>query len=223
MAANVDTREAQGLSSRRGDHLLRALRKGASAAGLGITTEEITTAPALLCEATAIRARLFDLVLLGWEAGNATSRMAAEALIFDSGRPTILLPELYEVRSIDQVAIAWNGSRVAARAVADAHPFLKAASRIFVLTVRGDKPLLNTDVEERLVDGLRKRGCTAEPVPMNAEDCPIGVLLQERAIELGCNLLVMGGFGHSRIREFVLGSATEDVLSDLRLPTLLSH
>lgn len=223
MAANVDTREAQDLSSRRGDHLLDALQKRASAAGVGITTEEITTAPALLGEAAAIRARYFDLVLLGWEAGRATSRMTAEAVIFGSGRPTVLLPELYEVRSVDQVAIAWDGSRVAARAVADARPFLEGASRTFILTVHGEKPLLDTDGGERLADGLRKRGLPADAVTVNAEDCPIGVLLQERAIELGCNLLVMGGFGHSRVREFVLGSATADVLGDLCLPILLSH
>ena len=216
-------RNAEALSRKRGEELLAAVEKQASLAGVSVTTERAAAAFALLGDAAAMHARYFDISLVGWEAGNTTSRVTAEAVIFGSGRPTILLPELSAVDSLDHVAVAWDGSRVAARAVADARPLFERASRLSILTVLDEKPLHEKDAGERLAAGLRKRRVPAEAVPIYAEDCPIGVTLQERAIELGCNLLVMGGYGHSRVRDFVLGGATDGVLSDLRLPVLLSH
>jgi nucleotide-binding universal stress UspA family protein len=149
--------------------------------------------------------------------------MTAEAVIFGSGRPTILLPELTQAGNIDHIAIAWDGSRVAARAVADASLLLQRAKMISVLTVVDEKPLPEKDPGERLAARLRKSGLAAEAVQIRAEDCPISVTLQEQAIERGATLLVMGGYGHSRVRDFVLGGATEGILSDLQMPVLLSH
>lgn len=177
----------------------------------------------MLGDTAAKHARYFDLSLIGWEAGNSTSRMTAEAVIFGSGRPVILLPELSHVSSIDHVAIAWDGSRVAARAVADARILLERAARISIITILDEKPLTEKDAGERLAEGLRRHDLDAEVVLIEAEDCPIAETLQRSAIGRGCKLLVMGGYGHSRMREFVLGGATRGVLSDLLLPVLLSH
>jgi nucleotide-binding universal stress UspA family protein len=149
--------------------------------------------------------------------------MTAEAVVFGSGRPAILLPEAVDVSTIDHVAVAWDGSRVAARAAADARPFLEHATRISVITVLDEKPLKEKDAGARLAGELRKHGLKAEAVPVHARDCPIAETLQQTALDNGCQLLVMGGYGHSRIRDFVLGGATEGVLSDLRMPVLLSH
>ncbi len=193
------------------------------AAGVQTATEAIAAPLATLGEAAAARARYFDLSLVGWEAGNATSRMTAEAVVLGSGRPTILLPELFEISSFEHVAIAWDGSRVAARAVADARLFLQRASKLSVITVLDEKPLEEEDAGERLAGVLAARGLQAEAVPVKAQDCPIAETLQQTAIEKGAQLLVMGGYGHSRIRDFVLGGATEGILSDLLMPVLLSH
>lgn len=178
--------KAEASSRKRGEELLAAVVKQASSMGVRVTTDSASAALALLGEAAAKRARYFDIVLVGWEAENTTSRAMAEAVIFGSGRPTILLPELSTVTSIDHVAVAWDGSGVAARALADARPFVEQASRLSVLTVLDEKSLQEKDAGERLADALRKRGVAAEAVPINAEDCPIAVTLQERAIELGC-------------------------------------
>ena len=70
---------------------------------------------------------------------------------------------------------------------------------------------------------LRRRGLEAEAASVEAEDGPISETLQQGAIERGCNVLVMGAYGHSRVRDFVLGGATAGVLDDLLLPILLSH
>jgi nucleotide-binding universal stress UspA family protein len=216
-------RQAEALSRKRGTHLLQAVTEQASTIGVNVTTNEIVAPIAMMGDVAATHARYYDFSLLGWEAGNATSRMTAEAVIFGSGKPAILLPELSRMASIDHIAIAWDGSRVAARAVADARPFLERAARITVLTVLDEKPLKEKDAGERLAASLRQRGLPAEALSINAEDCPIAETLQQHAIERGCKLLVMGGYGHTRIRDFVLGGATAGVLDDLRLPILLSH
>lgn len=216
-------REAEALSRQRGEQLLDAIRVQASAAGVAATTNAMALQPALLGDAVAAHARYFDLALIGWEAGNATCRTTAEAAVFGSGRPAILLPELSIVTAVDHVAIAWDGSRVAARAVADAMPFLERAARITILTVVDEKPIEEKNAGERLAGGLRNRGLQAETASIRAEDCPIAETLQQSAIERGCKLLVMGGYGHSRVRDFVLGGATRGVLDNLLLPVLLSH
>lgn len=216
-------RQARAASRKRGSHLLGAVKTQAEAAGVGLTTSEVAAQLPLLADVAARRARYFDICLVGWEAGNATSRQTAEAVIFGSGRPTVLLPENAPVAALDHVAIAWDGSRVAARAVADARFLLERAKRVSVLTVLDEKPLEEQDAGDRLVHALDRQGVNADSVPINAEDCPIAETLQRKAIERGCTLLVMGGYGHSRIRDFVLGGATQGVLDALLLPVLLSH
>jgi nucleotide-binding universal stress UspA family protein len=216
-------RQAEAMSRERGKEMLAAVIKQAGQIGAETTTNTLAAAPALLGDAVATQARYFDFALVGWAANNQTSRRTAEAVIFGSGRPTILIPERSEPHAINHVAIAWDGSRVAARAVADAGPLLQRAARISVLTVVDEKPLNDKDAGERLAGSLRKRGLLAEAVAIRAEDCPISVTLQEHAIRSGATLLVMGGYGHSRVRDFVLGGATEGILDDLRLPAMLSH
>ena len=216
-------RQAETASRRRGQHLLALAKEKANPAGIEVSTAVLNAPIAAMGEAAAVHARYCDLSLVGWEAGNVTSRTIAEAVVFGSGRPAILLPELWEPSSFDHVAIAWDGSRVAARAVADARLFLERAAQISVLTVVDEKPLKEKAAGERLAAALRERGLNAEAVEIMAQDCPIAETLQQTAIEKGGQLLVMGGYGHSRLRDFVLGGATQGVLADLLMPVLLSH
>ena len=214
---------AKSESRRRGEHLLALLRQKAEEAKVEIVSSATTAPIAALGDAAAMRARYFDLSLVGWEAASTTSRMMAEAVVFGSGRPMILMPSATDIAAFDHVAIAWDGSRVAARAVADAKPFLERASLVSVITVVDEKPLKEKDAGERLAVALREHGLNAQAVPVAFVDCPIADTLQRTAIGKGCQLLVMGGYGHSRIRDFVLGGATEGVLTNLLMPVLLSH
>ncbi len=216
-------REAESSSSERGDVLLRKLDELAGTAEIAVTTERMAGAIALLGELAAEQARYFDLSLVGWEAANATSKATARTIVFGSGRPTMILPELSQVNTLKHIAIAWDGGRAAARAVADALPFLQQASEISVLTVTGEKPLKEQEAAERLAQGLRQRGLAAQASSIIAEDCPIATTIQSHAVGLRADLLVMGAFGHSRVRDFVLGGATKGVLDNLLLPVLLSH
>ena len=216
-------REVEATSRKRGKDLLEAVIQEAAHAGVTISTQELAAPPALMGDVATKHSRYFDVCLVGWAPDNQTARMLAEAILFGSGRPTLLLPDSTDVGALGHVVIAWDGSRVAARAVADARAFLERASMVTVVTVTDEKPLPGQGIGEHLALGLRTRGLVAEAVSIQAGDSSIGTALQEHALKIGGNLLVMGGYGHSRVRDFVLGGATEGILADLRLPVLLSH
>lgn len=215
--------EVEATSRKRGRDLLEAIVQEAAHADVTLSTQELTAPPALMGDVAAEHSRYFDVCLVGWAPANQTARMLAEAILFGSGRPTLLLSDSTDVGTLGHVVVAWDGSRVAARAVADARAFLERASMITVVTVTDEKPFPGQGIGERLALGLRTRGLAAEAVSIQAGDSSIGTALQEHALKIGGNLLVMGGYGHSRVRDFVLGGATEGILADLRLPVLLSH
>ena len=173
--------------------------------------------------AAAAEARYFDLGLLPWSDQTILAQEMAEAVVFGSGRPTILVPPLAGPASLQHIAIAWDGSRVAARALGDALPLLAEGGLISVLTVRDEKPLKGPDLADDLASSLAKRGFDAKPVETTLDKRTIAEALQDTALSNGAQLLAMGGFGHSRLRDFVLGGATRGILTQLRLPVLLSH
>lgn len=216
-------RDAEEQSRRDGDRLLAGVTAQAMERSVVLTTSISRRVPAFLAEAAAGEARYFDVPIVGWEADNPTSRVTAEAILFGSGRPTLLLPLDRRIEPLSHVVVAWDGSRSAARAVADAAPFLAHASEITVVTVIDEKPLENKEIGERLANGLRKRLLPARARAIETGERPIGITLQDFAGKIDGNLLVMGGYGHSAIREFVLGGATRAVLEELKLPALLSH
>jgi nucleotide-binding universal stress UspA family protein len=112
---------------------------------------------------------------------------------------------------------------VAARALADALRLLPDGGRVTVLTVRDEKALRSPGIAEDLAAALARRGHEARAVDLTLQGRTVAAALQDAARAEGAQLLAMGGFGHSRLREFILGGATRGVLSDVRLPVLLSH
>lgn len=216
-------REANAASRKRGKALLEKVAAEAARSRVTSTRQELKAQPALIGEAAAREARYFDLCMVGWGRGAGSHRMTAEELVFSSGRPTLIVPDDKDVGTLDHVVIAWDGSRVAARAVADARPFLERATAISIVTVTDEKLLPREDVGDRLAHGLAARGLRARAESIHTGDNDIGAALQEHAIKINGDLLVMGGWGHSRLRDLVLGGATEGILADLRLPVLMSH
>jgi nucleotide-binding universal stress UspA family protein len=216
-------RQANSRSREHGEDILRIVTDQAKLAGVKLVVDRMETPLALLGDLAAERARYFDCNLIGWEADSHGFHTLAEDIIFGSGRPAILLPGSVKPAPFDHVAIAWDGSRVAARAVADAAPLLRRASRISVITVIDEKELREENPGARLARGLQERGLLAEPLAALNDGGDIAITLQENAIQSGAGLLVMGGYGHTRIRDFVLGGATDGVLRDLRLPISISH
>ncbi|MGE0500549.1 MAG: universal stress protein [Rhizobiaceae bacterium] len=216
-------RKAEAESRKHAVELAVALANAAEAEGVAISIADVSVRPELFGEEAASRARYSDLTVVAWTAGNEAVASIAEAVLFGSGRPLLLAPAGSTLQSMDHVAIAWDGSRVAARALADARDFLARAARVSVVTIVDEKPLPSDDIGRKLADALERRGLEATAVTGTAEDCPIAETLQKDAAALGAGLLVMGGYGHSRLRDFVLGGATQGVLDNLTMPVLLSH
>jgi len=214
--------DAEKLSARRGADLLAAVTAACATAEVALTTETIRGHLPLLSGLAAEQARYHDISLVGWSEGNAGTRMLAEAVVFGSGRPTLLFPEAVSEVRLGHVAVAWDASRVAARALADARPLLKRASAVTVVMITDEKPL-STVAGEKLAGHLRELGLPAQLQTFRLGGRPVAQALQNNAAVIGANVLVMGGFGHSRLRDFVLGGATEGVLADLKMPVLLSH
>lgn len=216
-------REAEANSRTHAGKLLGILKQQASQKGITAATNEASAPPAEFGNVAAALARYYDLSVVPCDTQNEATRMTAEGLVFNSGRPVVLVPGTPQLGALDRIILAWDGSAVAARAVADAEPFLQRASWVSVMTVVDEKPISDKEIGKQLAEKLKRRGVAAEPTSISAEDCPIGETLQAHALDAGAGLLVMGGYGHSRLRDFVLGGATEDVLSELRLPILMSH
>lgn len=202
---------------------LKALVEGAAGAGgkVQILNHRVLLGAAL--DDMAAEARYFDLALLPWAAEIISTQDTAQALVFGAGVPVILVPPSTPSGPVDHIAIAWDESRVAARALCDALPLLAEGGRVSVLTVYDEKSLRSTGIAQTLAVALATRGYPAKAVDISLDGRSIAEALQEAALSQGAKLLAMGGFGHSRLRDFILGGATKGVFADLRLAVLLSH
>lgn len=182
-------------------------------------------APKDVADLLVVHARLFDLTIFPVDGSDETVTRA-ESLAFGAGRPVLLLPEKAErplPKSINTVAIAWDHSRPAARAVADALPFVQSAKRVSVLTVIDEKRLARPHSGVELCKHLARHGVEVTFEAVEAGGRPIGDVLEAHAAERNTDLLVMGAYGHSKLREFILGGATRSVLARPFTWTLVSH
>ena len=168
-----------------------------------------------------ITARTHDLIIVPVHE-HSRAELVAEDLIFESGRPVLLLPETHPP-VFDSIAIAWDGGRAAARALADALPLCRQASSVAVVQVTGEKDLFDTTPVSAAIRHLADHGIDAVPIEITLDDEDAARTLQSFAVRNGRDLLVMGGFGQSRTREFILGGVTRSVLDNPKLPTLISH
>lgn len=171
-------------------------------------------------------ARMHDVTMIpvGEEAG--LQQYVAECVIFGSGRPTIVLPEAPKIRrplSLDVVGVAWDFSRPAARAVADAMPILVRAKTVRVVTIRQEKTINTKRSGAELMKHLAFHGIEVVLEEEEAAGRSIGQALEDYATAREIDLLVMGAYGHSRLRDFILGGATKTVIAHPPLPVLLSH
>ncbi len=176
-------------------------------------------------DALLVHARHADLTVLSQAAGPAAGDQTRtiEALLLGSGRPVLLLPAVGRAAVPGRhVLVAWNGSREAARALADALPILKRAQFVTVLSAdpaQSARRLPGADIALHLA----RHGVKVATSTTYAGDIGIGDALLNRATDLGADLLVMGGYGHSRTREAIFGGATRHVLDHMTVPVFMSH
>jgi nucleotide-binding universal stress UspA family protein len=170
-------------------------------------------------------ARRFDLAVASQAHpdGSVTQELVLESALFESGRPVIAVPYIQKGGlKLDRVMVCWDGGRTAARAVADALPFLTRAKavEIVVIVERGKADELpGVNLAQHL--SRHNVNVTINRIPMG--DMAVADALLSHAADSSADFVVMGGYGHSRLREFILGGATRTVLQSMTVPTLLSH
>lgn len=148
-----------------------------------------------------------------------------ESLALGAGRPVVIVPNYGRHERLPRVVtVAWNGRREAARAVADALPLLRQAESANVLTVRDGKPLPEGHLPDtEIAAALARHGVKVDLADVIATEYTIGEEIRVRAIDRGSDLIVMGCYGHSRLREFALGGVTRHMMREMTMPILFSH
>lgn len=218
---NVTSPAASGVTSDRA----AALRAKADEAGVEIRVETERRMSFGVTDWLCDLAKLHDITIAGVDsAGLLSERQLAECLLFQSGRPVLLVPRAHATPyKAERVIVAWDYSAPAARALADSLPILRRASEVTIATVGDDKEFATSFGPGEVIEALERRGVRAGHREITRGPGGIGDVLQGFASDSGADLLVMGAFGHSRLREFILGGATRGVLERPKLPALLSR
>jgi nucleotide-binding universal stress UspA family protein len=148
-----------------------------------------------------------------------------EGVLFGSGRHVFLVPNRKSAKaSFDHILVAWNSSRESARAMAEALPYLHQAREVTVVVIN-DEPLVELRATEgaSAVDHLKQHGINAVLHHARARKGDVGATLMTVAKQRKANLIVMGGYGHSRLREWLLGGTTYELLHTAQVPLLVAH
>jgi len=172
-------------------------------------------------------ARRFDLsVLMQSEPNVVNNDDMIETSLLESGRPLVVVPYIQrEGLQLNRVICCWDGSRAATRAINDALPLLVRAGTIDLLIVLNEK----TGSEEHEIRGielekhLARHDVKVEIETTRAADIDVTDAILSYAADRSGTLIVMGGYGHSRLREIILGGATRDMLKSMTVPIFMSH
>lgn len=170
-------------------------------------------------------ARVNDLSILDAETATLNvDRGLIETALFDSGRPVLVVPPGHASFSGARIVIAWDGGASAARAVADALPLLRAAEAVEIVSVTGEKDLADAVPGVELGPHLSRHGVdvSVKTVPLG-KGRDVAQALQDEAQEFGADLLVSGGYRHSRLREWLLGGVTQSLLKNGKVPLFMCH
>jgi len=194
-------------------------------AGITYNLQALTSIPLVAAESVSALARLHDLtVVLQPESGRETfDNTIPLEILFQSGGPVLFIPHAHK-GSVEpkRIGIAWDGSRLAARAVRDAAPFLTAAQAITIISVNDEQAPANASAIA-LAAHLERHGLAANIERASADHTDIQPTVLSIGADAGIDLIVMGAYGHSRLRERILGGVTRAMLESMTLPTMMSH
>lgn len=200
----------------------KAVEAAGKAEGVAIEYREAWGAP---IDIALLHARHADATIVSQPDRRApgAAGLLAEQLVMEAGRPVLIVPGAGDYAGeARHVVCAWNGTREAARAMADALPVLRKAAKVTILSIDppgAAKRLPGADIALHLA----RHGVAAEASTTYADGMGVGDALLSRLADLGADMLVMGAYGHSRAREAVFGGATRDVLDRMTVPVLMSH
>jgi nucleotide-binding universal stress UspA family protein len=166
-------------------------------------------------------ARVFDLTVIARRGPRGSSHDTVQAALLETGRPLLLAPPAVPATLGDRVLLTWNASPQAARAVTSALPFLRQAGHVTIMSVsNGPEPEPTT---EQLARSLAWHGVAAEVRRIEQGSRRVRDILLSEAAALGADLVVLGAYSHSRMRQVVFGGVTEHMLDYAELPVLMSR
>ena len=200
-------------------------RKATNSAGLPSVEWRVAADDAV--DATTLHGRYADLIVLGQPRSNDGSGVEPdfpERVAMAAGRPVLMVPYAGSFENVGKRAlVAWNAGREATRAVTDAIPLLREAEQVNVVVFNPEGAAHGAVPGADIGLYLARHGVKVEVAYHRANDIDVGNQLLSRVADLGSDLIVMGAYGHSRMRELIMGGATRTVLQSMTAPVLLSH
>jgi nucleotide-binding universal stress UspA family protein len=170
--------------------------------------------------------RRYDIAVVGQarQEQGASEELMIEGALFGSGRPLIVVPHTHKQGlKLDRIIVCWDGSRPAARAIADSLPFLQRAKSIDIVVVTGERDKSGEITGTNMRRHLARHGITVEIKHITRGGAGVQNAILAHASETGADFMVLGGYGHSRLREFILGGVTRSILRSMTVPVLMSH
>jgi nucleotide-binding universal stress UspA family protein len=205
---------------------LERFNAACSRAGVGAEPLTLSASFAGVGEQFSRIARRFDVSIVGQAEpeSSAVEEIIAESALFESGRPVIVVPYIQRAPlKLDNVMLCWDGSRSSARAIADSMPLLAKAGRVEVVIVTNERGKQDEIEGADIGAHLARHGLNVDVKRTALGDIDVADVLLSHAADAGSDFIVMGGYGHSRLREFVLGGVTRSIFRSMTAPVLMSH
>jgi nucleotide-binding universal stress UspA family protein len=200
--------------------------QAAKRAGLSYETRTLNASISGAANRLGHLARRVDLAIVGQpERNKATAtEVVDEGVLFESGRPVIFVPYIQKTGlKLDRVMICWDGSRAATRAINDGMPFLEKAKQVELVIVASKAGRANELTGADMGQHLARHGLKVEVKRITSPDIDVTSTILSYAADSSTDMIIMGGYGHSRLREFILGGVTRGLLETMTVPTLMSH
>jgi nucleotide-binding universal stress UspA family protein len=225
---SVDIIEAQRTeNAKAAKAAVAAFEASAKRAGVSVGSYVITSTVAGAADMFGRVGRRFDLSVAAQADPDDTAPvedMIIEAALFQSGRPVIVVPYVHKGGvKLDRVMVCWDGGRTAARAVGDAMPLLARAKAVDVVTVTGEEGKWDQVPGFDMGHHLARHRLKVDVKRIPAIKGDVEDTLLSYAADIGADMIVMGGYGHSRLREFILGGVTRGMLKSMTVPCFMSH
>ncbi|HXX05072.1 MAG TPA: universal stress protein [Xanthobacteraceae bacterium] len=198
----------------------------AGRAGLTVESTKLAASLASAGEQFGRIARRFDLAVVAQAEPerDAVEELIAESTLFESGRPVIVVPYIQKAPlKLNRVMACWDGSRQSTRAIADAMPLLERAGQVELVIVANERGKQDEIPGADMGQHLARHGLKVDVNRITEGDIDVADALLSHAADASIDFIVMGGYGHSRLREFVLGGVTHSMLRSMTVPVLMSH
>jgi nucleotide-binding universal stress UspA family protein len=198
----------------------------AKRSGLSAESRIVSASVSGAAEHFARIGRRYDIVVVGQADPDQgiQDEVVDETALFESGRPVVFVPFIQKDGvKFDRIMVCWDGGRAATRAVADSMPLLMKAKQVEIVIIAGKAAKGDDVAGADLGQHLARHGLKVDVKRITSPDIDVASTILSYAADSGADMIVMGGYGHSRLREFILGGATRGILESMTVPVLMSH